>query len=90
MASSSDHGSPAAPFAGGGIGFSGIGEVIRVGETGRLVPLKDAVALAQAIKARVSDRKVAIKLAERGWDLVFRQFDSEENYGKMLELFHNP
>lgn len=69
---------------------SGIGEVIRDRETGLLVPQKDAAALAAAIKATVEDRQAAFQMAERGRDLVFSHFDSEENHRKMLELFNNP
>jgi len=69
---------------------SGISEVIRDRETGLLVPQKNAAALAVAIKTMAEDRPAAIAMAERGRDLVFRQFDSEENHRKMLELFNNP
>ena len=69
---------------------AGIGEVIRDRETGLLVPQRDAAALAVAIKAMVEDRPAALHMAERGRDLVFRHFDSEENHRQMLELFNNP
>ena len=69
---------------------SGISEVIRDRDTGLLVPQKDAVALAVAIKAMVGDRKAALEMAERGRALVFRQFDTEENHRKMLALFNDP
>jgi glycosyltransferase involved in cell wall biosynthesis len=69
---------------------SGIGEVIRDRDTGLLVPEKDPLALAEAIKAMVGDRKAALEMAERGRALVFRQFDTEENHKKMLALFNDP
>jgi glycosyltransferase involved in cell wall biosynthesis len=69
---------------------SGISEVIRDRDTGLLVPQKDAVALAVAIKAMVGDRKAALEMAERGRALVFRQFNTEENHRKILELFNDP
>ncbi|HEY9073341.1 MAG TPA: glycosyltransferase family 4 protein [Desulfobaccales bacterium] len=69
---------------------SGIGEVIRDRDTGRLVPQKDPLALAEAIKAMVADRQAALAMAERGRALVFRQFDTEENHRKILALFNDP
>ena len=69
---------------------SGISEVIRDRDTGLLVPQKDSVALAVAIKAMVGDRKAALEMAERGRALVFRQFDTEENHRKMRALFNDP
>lgn len=69
---------------------SGIGEVIRDRKTGLLVPQKNVAALASAIKTMVGDRKAAIEMAERGRNLVVRQFDSEANYRKLLELFNKP
>jgi colanic acid/amylovoran biosynthesis glycosyltransferase len=69
---------------------SGIGEVIRDRETGLLVPQKDAAALAAAINTMAADRPAAIEMAEKGRDLVFRQFDSDANHRQMLALFTNP
>jgi glycosyltransferase involved in cell wall biosynthesis len=69
---------------------AGINEVIRDRETGLLVPQKDPAALASAIETLAADRQAAIAMAERGRDLVLKQFDSEGNYRNLLALFHNP
>lgn len=66
---------------------SGIREVIRDRETGLLAPQRDAAALAQAISVMLGDRQGALAMAERGRDLVLRQFNSEKNVGKLLELY---
>jgi glycosyltransferase involved in cell wall biosynthesis len=66
---------------------SGIREVIRDGDTGLLVPQKDAPALARSINAMLGDRQAALAMAERGRELVLSQFNSEQNIGKLLELF---
>jgi colanic acid/amylovoran biosynthesis glycosyltransferase len=65
---------------------SGIREVIRDRETGLLVPQGDAEALARTINVMLGDRQAALALAERGRELVSRQFNSETNIGKLLEL----
>jgi colanic acid/amylovoran biosynthesis glycosyltransferase len=67
---------------------AGINEVIRDRETGLLVPQQDPAALAAAIETLIADRQAALAMAERGRDLVLRQFDSEGNYRKLLEFFH--
>jgi colanic acid/amylovoran biosynthesis glycosyltransferase len=69
---------------------SGIGEVIRDRDTGLLVPQRDAAALAAAIRAMVADRPAALAMAERGRDLVIRQFDSAANHRKLLALLQDP
>jgi glycosyltransferase involved in cell wall biosynthesis len=68
---------------------AGINEVIRDGETGLLVPQKNAAALAAAIMTLAADRPAALALAERGRELVLRRFDSQENHRKLLALFRN-
>lgn len=69
---------------------AGISEVIQDKETGLLVPQQDPVALAQAISSMVEDRQAALAMAQRGRDLVLRQFDSEGNHRKLFKLFADP
>jgi glycosyltransferase involved in cell wall biosynthesis len=66
---------------------AGISEVVRDGETGVLVPQKDPAALAAAIQTLAADRQAALDLAEKGRELVLRNFDTEENHRKLLALF---
>jgi colanic acid/amylovoran biosynthesis glycosyltransferase len=59
---------------------SGIPEVIRPGETGWLTPPSDPNALAQVILAALADPTEARCRAQRGRELVKKQFDSQKNY----------
>ncbi len=68
---------------------AGISEVIRDRETGLLVPQQDPAALAAAIETLAADRQAALALAERGRELVLRNFDTDANHRKLLALFHN-
>ena len=68
---------------------AGISEVIRDRETGLLVPQQDPAALAAAIETLAADRQAALALAERGRELVLRNFDTDENHRKLLALFQN-
>lgn len=65
---------------------SGIGEVVRQGETGRLVPPQDSKALAQAIEEELADRARSLMMAEQGRKLVLARFDPERNTEALLNL----
>jgi glycosyltransferase involved in cell wall biosynthesis len=52
----------------------GIPELVRDGETGRLVPPADAAALAQAILDVLRDRPRAVAMARAGRELVLRGY----------------
>ncbi|MBW2618926.1 MAG: glycosyltransferase family 4 protein [Deltaproteobacteria bacterium] len=65
---------------------SGIGEVIRQGETGRLVPPQDSQALAQAIEEEMADRARSLAMAEQGRELVLARFDPKRNTEALLNL----
>lgn len=70
----------------------GVGEVIRNGETGYLIPQRDPAALADAIRRMLSDREAALRMAQTGRELVFRMFDTETNIagpaGSLLPTVH--
>lgn len=65
----------------------GISEVVINGKTGWLVPAGDPLALAEAIRDAVSDRKRALALAGQGRSLVTKNFDPAKNLCVMSELF---
>lgn len=65
----------------------GIPEVIIHNETGLLVPQRDPSALAEAIGRMLKNRPEALKMAERGRELVLRQFDPAANHGRIFHLF---
>ena len=66
---------------------SGIPEVIREGETGWLTAPGDPEALARAVAAALADPEAARRRAERGRDLVAREFDSRKNYARLKAQF---
>ena len=66
---------------------AGIGEVVRDGETGYLVPQRDPEALADAIMKMNKDREAAIRMAERGRALVMEQFDPQRCCEEVFHLF---
>jgi glycosyltransferase involved in cell wall biosynthesis len=66
---------------------SGVGDVIRHGETGLLVPERDAAALADAVRALASDRPGALRMAARGRALVREMFDTDANLKRLAALF---
>ena len=65
----------------------GVGEVIRNGETGYLIPQRDPAALADAIRRMLSDREAALRMAQTGRELVFRMFDTETNIAALQDLY---
>ena len=67
----------------------GIGEVIRDGETGLLVPQRDPRALADGVRRLLADRDAALRMAAQGRDLVLHMFDSEANTRQLLCLYRD-
>jgi glycosyltransferase involved in cell wall biosynthesis len=63
-----------------------ISDVIKHGQTGLLVPERDAKALAEAIETMLNNRDQAITMATAGRDLALAMFDPETCIGKMKEL----
>ncbi len=66
---------------------AGISEVIRDEDTGFLIPEKDAGAIANAVQRMTSDRDAALRMAERGRELVKKQFNTEENHRQVFQLY---
>jgi glycosyltransferase involved in cell wall biosynthesis len=65
----------------------GIPEIIREGETGRLVPPGDAVALARAIREALTDTAASAAMAERGRALVEREHSLDAMLDKLDVLY---
>ena len=66
--------------------ISGIPELVRDQETGYLVPPADPVALANALELVYKNPDHARKLAEKGRQLVLREFELSKN---VLQLSHH-
>lgn len=64
----------------------GIPEVIRNGETGFLVSQKHPAELAAAIEEMVKDRDRAVQMAERGRELVLREFEPNKTHKEVYDL----
>lgn len=65
----------------------GIPEVIINNETGLLAKEKDPSALAEAIREVINNRSAAVKMAEKGRELVLEKFDPAVNHGRIFNLF---
>jgi len=66
---------------------AGIGEVIRDGRTGRLVPPGDPEALAAAIADMINDRAAALAMAVQGRAVVQEVFDPQRCHRLVRDLF---
>lgn len=65
----------------------GIPEMVREGETGRLVPNRDPVALAEAILASVRDREAASAMAAKGKRLVEKRFGVDRMVDDTIKVY---
>ena len=73
-----------------GTNVGGIPETVFNGETGIIVPPKDSLALAEAIKYLLSHPKEAAEMGRRGRERVFREFHPlrfVESHEKIYEKF---
>ncbi len=64
----------------------GLAEVICDGETGGLVPPGDPAAIAAAVRRLAADPEAARAMAERGRQLVLREFNLDTNSRALLDL----
>jgi glycosyltransferase involved in cell wall biosynthesis len=67
--------------------LSGIPELVRDGETGLLVPERDAPALADAMERLAGDPALGARLAAAARRAVADEFDRERNVARLVELF---
>ncbi len=67
--------------------ISGIPELVRDGETGLLVPERNAAALADALMRLYADPDLGRRLAATGRELVVREFNLEHNVAQLCRLF---
>jgi glycosyltransferase involved in cell wall biosynthesis len=67
----------------------GVPEAVRDGETGSLVPPRDAAALAEALRRLVADPALRERLGDAGRQKVEREFSLERFEHDHLELYRN-
>lgn len=67
----------------------GFPDLVRPGETGWLVPAKDAVSLSQAIVQSLSDPDAAGRLARAGRRRVEQLLDVRKNAADIIDYYHN-
>lgn len=65
----------------------GCREIVRHGENGLLVPLRDDAGLAQAIDRLLSEPELRSRLGRRGREMVEEEFSLEHVVGRSLELY---
>ncbi len=70
-----------------GTQVASMSDVIKDGETGYLVPQRDAAALAKAMRSVLEDKENALRMAKNAKALVDSLFDSTANIDKMCRLF---
>lgn len=66
-----------------------IPEIVRDGETGRIVPVGDDGALAAALGQLVDDRDGRLRMGAAASALVVREFDAERNSVRLAELLRS-
>ena len=65
----------------------GCREIVRDGENGFLVPKKDAVRLAEAIKALLDNPPLRMRMGKRGREIVLREFSSARVASQTLAVY---
>jgi len=65
----------------------GIPEVVAEGETGILIPPRDPEGLARAIFGLYTDRNLAERLGNRGYEVVRRKFSAEAMVSRIVDLY---
>jgi glycosyltransferase involved in cell wall biosynthesis len=68
-------------------GISGIPELVEDGKTGLLVPPRDPLALAEALRLLHDDPALCERLARAGRETVEREFDVRTNAGELVRRF---
>ncbi len=66
---------------------AGMRDVLKDGETGYLVPQRDAPSLAEALRKMVEDPDNARRMAQNAKNLMNTMFDSEANLERVRQLF---
>ena len=67
----------------------GIPEIIRHGETGLLVPERDAAGLAEMLRRLLESRELRLRLGRSGHETVSREFSLDRQVRRYLEIYHD-
>jgi glycosyltransferase involved in cell wall biosynthesis len=68
--------------------IGGNGELVRDGETGRLVPPDDEGAFVEAVIDLLTHREDAHRMAQAGYELVLHDFTEEVRINKLERLYY--
>ncbi len=66
----------------------GCTDIVRDGENGLLVPIKDSTSLASAILRLIQDKPLRKAMGARGREIVVQQFSSEQIVKETLSVYH--
>ncbi|HET8761733.1 MAG TPA: glycosyltransferase, partial [Nitrospiria bacterium] len=67
----------------------GCREIVRHGDNGLLVPVRDSAALAEAIRTLVEDRDLRIRMGERGRTIATEEFSVERVVRETLAVYRD-
>ncbi len=65
----------------------GCREIVRHGENGFLVPVRDVQALAEALRMLIHNRELRLKLGQRGRQIVLEEFSQERISAEILAIY---
>lgn len=65
----------------------GIPDVVRDGETGKLVPAKDEAALREALRVLVDDRELARRYGELGQELALQRYSAQAMFDAYMAVY---
>jgi len=65
----------------------GCREIVRHGENGLLVPVRDAVALAEALRKLIANPDLRQQMGERGREIASSEFSTEIIVGKIVDVY---
>jgi glycosyltransferase involved in cell wall biosynthesis len=65
----------------------GCREIVRHGENGLLVPLKNSAALADALRVMIQNRDVRLTMGRSGREIVVEEFSSERVISETLSVY---
>jgi glycosyltransferase involved in cell wall biosynthesis len=66
----------------------GCRDVVRDGDNGLLVPVRDAISLAKALRTLIEDKDLRAKMGQRGRQIVVEHFSQDRVIAETLAVYH--